>query len=188
MDEPDDVAMQPYEDPGWFPALKKMRPGMHRLPSGPGGDGVVILRILFLSLLLAPFLILFVLTLVIEEVGTPQPLLASGIVLLALAGAAAAGWTSRRELDVGNAGSLAATYRTNFFLGFALNEAPLLIGFVFSFTEDAMWPYLVAFPIYLVGMWLLAPTRRNLERKQEQVHRQGSMLSVGRALSSMPPR
>jgi hypothetical protein len=186
MVDPDDSATQPYDDPGWFP-------GANRSASGPSGgtgpsgtDGLVILRILFLSLLAAPFFILAILTFVIDEVGSPEPLLGTGIAGLALAGVAAAAWASRRPLDITSAESLAQSYRTSFFLGFALNETPLLIGFAFCYIEEAMWPYLVAFPIYLVGMWLLAPRRRNLERRQEQIYRQGSMLSLGRAISSMP--
>lgn len=184
MTESDDLSSQPYDDPGWFPALKSMRPGLGRPPSGSDADGVLVLRALFFSLLLAPFLILYVLTFIIEEVGDPEPPLAAGLVVLALGGAAAAAWSSRRELDVSSAGSLAQSYRTLFFLGFALNEAPLLIGFVVCFIQDEMWPYLVVFPIFLVGMWLIAPSKRNFERRQEQIHRQGSMLSLGHVLSS----
>ena len=179
MVDPADSGTQPYDDPGWFP-------GVAGASGASGTDGLVILRILFLSLLAAPFLILLVLTFVIDEVGSLEPLLGTGVAGLAIAGVAAAGWVTRRDLDVTSAETLAQSYRTSFFLGFALNEAPLLIAFVFCYIEEAMWPYLVAFPIYLVGMWLLAPTKRNLARRQEQVHRRGSMLSLGQALASSP--
>jgi hypothetical protein len=130
-------------------------------------------------------LILFVLTFVIEEVGTPEPALGSLVVVLSLAGLWTARWTARRELDLSNEGALAATYRAHFFLGFALNEAALLCAFALTFVVGEMWPYLLAFPFYLVGMWLIAPSKANLRRRQEQVTSQGSTMSVTRALASL---
>jgi hypothetical protein len=149
-------------------------------------DGVVATRLVFLSLLLSALLILYVLTFVIERVGAPDAALASMVVFLGIGGIAAAAWTANRKLDIANASALAQSYRANFFLGFALNQAPLLISFVLCFMREELWPYLVDLPLYLIGMMLIAPSRRNLERRQEQIHRHGSTLSLGRALSHLP--
>ncbi len=188
MSSQDEMVSQPYEDPGWLRAFKTRRTGGLSGTKGADVDGVVIMRVLFLSLTLAALLILFVLTFIFEEVGVPDPALGSVVVGLGVAGVAAAAWSANRKLDTSTASALAESYRSNFFLGFALNEAPLLTSFVFCFIQDELWPYLVALPLYLVGMALIAPGRRNLERRQEQVHRQGSTLSLGRALSSVPRR
>jgi hypothetical protein len=174
---------QPYEDPGWLPALKGFGAAFFRRSPGGVKDGVTIARVLFLSLLLSAFLILFVLSFAIERVGDPETPAWLAVASLGLVGAAAAAWTSKRPLDVGSSSTLAASYRTNFFLGFASSEAPLLMSFVVCFVLDERWPYLVALPFFALGMAVIGPTRLNLERRQQQIERQGSDLSIGRALS-----
>lgn len=186
MRGPDEMSSQPFEDPGWLPAIKGVGVGGLRGTKGAEIDGVVVIRLLFLSLLMAALLILFVLTFIIEAIGVPDPALASVVVVLGIAGVILAAWTANRKLDISSASALADSYRTNFFLGFALNEAPLLMSFVFCFLREELWPYLLALPLYLIGMALIAPGRRNLERRQAQLHGQGSTLSLGRALSSLP--
>lgn len=186
MSGQDEMESQPYEDPGWVPAFKRMGIGGLRGTKGVEVDGVVDTRLLFLSLLVAALLILYVLTFIIEPVGVPDPALGSVVVVFGIAGVTAAAWTANRKLNISSAAALAGSYRTNFFLGFALNEAPLLMSVVYCFIREELWPYLIALPLYLIGMALIAPSRRNLERRQEQVHRQGSTLSLGRALSSPP--
>jgi hypothetical protein len=104
-------------------------------------------------------------------------------VIAGLAGVAGAAWTRARELDVRNASHLALTYRTSFFVGFALVKAPLVMSFVLCFITQRSWPYLMALPLYLLGMALIAPSRHNLERKQEWIYQRGSNLSLARALA-----
>jgi hypothetical protein len=177
----------PYQDPGWVPALARMYLGSQFAFRKRPSDGMVILRLLFLALLLSAFLILFVLSFIIDRWGAFDLALAVAIAALGAAGVAAALWTTNRELDVSSAATLAQSYRTNFFLGFAMSQAPLLISFVISLIKHEQWPYLVALPFHLIGMALIAPSRRNLNRYQDQIGRRGSNLSLGRALSSFPP-
>lgn len=84
-----------------------------------------------------------------------------------------------------DARSLAESYRSNLLLGIALNQAPLLLSFLLCFITDELWPYLLDLPFYLIGMALIAPGRRNLNRRQKQISAQGSALSLGRALSTL---
>jgi hypothetical protein len=50
----------------------------------------------------------------------------------------------------------------------------------------ALWPYLIMSPLYLIAMAVIAASERKIERRQEQLHQQGSALSVGQALSLLP--
>jgi hypothetical protein len=166
----------PYQDPGWF--NRSARTG-----SGVGLDGLTVFRFLFFSLSLAPLLILFVLIFIFEEVGSPEGGPAAGIVGLGCLGIGLAKWASNRKLDTTDAAALANSYRSNFFLGFTLNEMMLLIAFGLSFVGGEMWPYLVALPFFYLGMAVLAPSRRHLERKQEQLYEQGSGLNLSVSLA-----
>jgi hypothetical protein len=172
----------PYEDPGWLIAVSRLHRGPRR--KAPV-DGVVLLRLIFLALLLGALMILFVLGNIMPAVGKPDPAWSVVVVVAGLAGIAAAMWTANRELDVSSASALALTYRTNLFLGFALVEGALVISFVFCFLIQRTWPYLMALPFYLGGMALISPSRWNLQRRQEQIRRRGSSLSLGRALASL---
>jgi hypothetical protein len=156
--------MQPYDDPGWAPALKHLLPGL----GGRAGaaSGLVLFRVLFLTLLSAAFMILFVMTFVEDEVGSPDPPVAAVVVVIGMAGAGVAARMSRRPLEGHDASEVVAAYRTTFFMGFALNEIPLLVAFALCFVEDALWPYLIALPLYSVGMAAIAPGRRNLDRRR----------------------
>lgn len=186
MSEQDGMASQPYEDPGWRPAFKQLVVGHFSWRKATEGDGVLTIRALFLWLLMAPLLILYVMTLIDGPVGAPDVALGSVAVALGFAGIAAAYWTANRKLETRSAAALAESYRKLFFLGFALNEIPLLVSFALCFVENGLWPYLIALPFFLIGMALIAPSRRNFERRQAQIHAQGSVLSLGRALSSLP--
>jgi hypothetical protein len=154
---------QSYEDPGWLLSFRRLHPGPR---GGAVLDGLVLLRMVFLALLLAALMILFILGFIIPATGTPDLGLSVAVVIAGLAGVAGAAWTRARELDVRNASHLALTYRTSFFVGFALVEAPLVMSFVLCFITQRSWPYLMALPLYLLGMALIAPSRHDLERKQ----------------------
>jgi FtsH-binding integral membrane protein len=174
---------QPYDDPGWLPLLRRVGQRVARRPREDELNGVMILRLLFLTMLLTPLLILLLLTLVVDGVGEPSPALGLLMLVLGLAGLAGAFWTANHKLDVGSAQGLAVSYRKNFFLGFSLTEMPLLVSFVFALTRSELWPYLAGLALFFVGMTVIAPSRRNLERRQQTVQSQGSTLPLSHALS-----
>ena len=60
-----------------------------------------------------------------------------------------------------------------------------MVAFALCFVEDAIWPYLMDFPLYLVGMALVAPSPRNFIRVQEQILTGGSPLQLGRSLDAL---
>ena len=63
------------------------------------------------------------------------------------------------------------------------DDSTLLVGFVFCFIENAIWPYVVALPFFLYGMLAIAPSKANLQRLQERVTAQGQLTSVIEALN-----
>ncbi|HEX2296341.1 MAG TPA: hypothetical protein VHN37_13660 [Actinomycetota bacterium] len=174
--------VDPHQDPGWLPALKLVLPAAARRAGGV--DGVTTIRTLFLALTGAAFMILFVMTYVFEDVGSPDPFLAAVVVALGLAGMAGAAWTRRRPLEGNDESEVAGAYRTLFFLGFALVEVPLLLGFTLSYVQGELWPYLTELPLFVAGMTLIAPGRHNLDKRDEELRARGSVISLRHALNA----
>jgi hypothetical protein len=181
-----DMAPEPYEDPGWLRPLMRIFTRVSGQAGQSGAAGVVFTRSLFMSLSGAAFAILVVTIIIIKQVGTPNLGLGSAIMVLGFVGIGLSAWTTRRPLDVASASALAKSYRTNLFIGIAVCEWVLFLTFATSFVQQELWPYLIGLPMYLIGMAVIAPSERNIERRQEQVHQQGSTLSVGQALSALP--
>lgn len=175
------MSVDPHQDPGWKPALEYAMPGAARGPQSAGA--ITVFRGLFLALVGAPLVMLFVMALVFEEVGAPDPPLAGVVVAIGLAGIAAASWTRRRPLEGNDEAEVTASYRTLFLLGFALAETPLLVSFVLAFVTDELWPFLMALPLYYLAMALVAPSRSNLDKRDEQLRGRGSTISLRRALN-----
>jgi hypothetical protein len=82
--------------------------------------------------------------------------------------------------------AVADWWRSRFFLGFALTEAALLMGFVLCFMVGAIWPYLAALPVYLYGMLAIRPTDAHLALTQQQITAAGSPVILENALRSKP--
>lgn len=178
-----DRASQPYQDPGWKPIfLTLLTLGLKRPPSD--ADGVVITRHLFASLFLAGLMIGFVLLWIVEVPGEVHPGLAALVATLGLAGVVAARIVRAKPLSTESSEDLAGSYRTNFFLGFALSEAPLLIAFAICMWRSEFWPYLVDLPFYVIAMSSIAPGRTNLAAHQERIYASGSTLSLAAALAA----
>lgn len=172
-------------DPGWAPAVRLLLP----FGRAPGSiNGLITIRVLFLTLLNAALVMLFVMAFVVDGgVGSPDPPLVAVIVGLGLAGVAGAVLVRNRPLDGSDDSELAAAYRTSFFVGFVANEVPLLIALLLSFQKDALWPYPTGLPLYVVGMALIAPGRANLDKREEQLRQRGSTASLRRILNEPPP-
>lgn len=100
----------------------------------------------------------------------------------------AAAVVRRRKVDASSEEALAASYRTLFFLSFALVEMPYLIAFVLTFVLDEKLVVFVALPGFLIGMFLIAPFSSELRRRQQEITAQGAHLSLEDALRKMPSR
>jgi hypothetical protein len=163
-----------FQDPGW---------GLSRASRRENSPGLIILRFLFLSQLLAPLLLLVVLAGALGQFGRIDWHIALVVILLGVLGVALAIVISARNLDISDAWKLAASYRAHLFLAFALNEIPLLIAFILCFLRGEWWPYLFDLPFFLVGMAIITPSRGNLARQQRRIQEQGSGLSLMRAIA-----
>lgn len=154
-------------------------------------DGISLLRVLFLAFLEASGLILLVLYFISsgESSGERLPsiwflaLIGYGLVSLILASR-----TLKRRLDTRSMETLAGSYRTNFFLGIAIAESAGLLGIVGVFLTGRLSSYLIGMAFALIGFAMMAPTRGNIERRQQEITAQGSPLSLGEALMRPRPR
>jgi F0F1-type ATP synthase membrane subunit c/vacuolar-type H+-ATPase subunit K len=163
----------PGDDPGWG-----LRAG-RRAP-------VSVLRMILLVVLQALVLLLVVLAVLMP---VRDPAVAVDPVVYALLGLSLAGpvggmWTRRRPLQCAEPANLAGQYQTLFFVGLALSESAALFGFVAAFLADGYWPYLVGVALSGIGFALIAPTRVDIARRDEQLSMSGCPTSLRQALSS----
>ena len=93
-----------------------------------------------------------------------------------------------RPLGTVNLEQLRASYMQLFFVGYALAQAPALIGFVATFETRRLWVYFLGVALALPGMFLIAPTSGNIAKRQRKLREGGSSLSLLEALSTPPGR
>lgn len=92
----------------------------------------------------------------------------------------------RRPLDSRSLETLATSYRIRWLIGVGLAEAVALWGFVGTFFGGNYPTYFVGVGFSLVGLLMMAPTRGDIERRQEQITAAGSPLSLLKAVTSIP--
>jgi hypothetical protein len=73
-----------------------------------------------------------------------------------------------------------------FFIGVGVAEGAAMWGFVGVFLGGSLWICLIGLAFGLVGMWMIAPTRSDIERRQREITAAGSGLSLLYALTSVP--
>ena len=182
-----------YEDPGWRGVLGRVggaifRPGKAS-HSGEGLNGVSTLRAMFLAFVLPLPMYLYVVFAIVEGEGEPlQTWAVSAIVLAGVLAIVGARWAATRPLATSSEQELASSFRRNFLIGIAFAEGPMLLGLVLALVERSRRPFLVGLAFTLVGLWIVAPTRGQIERRQRDVTAAGSPLSLGEALSRSYPR
>jgi hypothetical protein len=182
------------EDPGWWPSLRglwrhwiALVGSVMRLRARPvETNGLVLLRSVFLVLVAA--LLLFVVPLSFigpwdggDERWVPWAVVAIGIISLA--------WVARirrRPLPTISPEALARHCRALFFIGVSAAADAALLGFVGVFLGGSLWIYLVGLAFGLIGLWMIAPTRSDIERRQREITAAGSSLSLLDALISVP--
>lgn len=178
------------EDLGWGPVVKRyllsgLTLGLYARWSHGATDGLTTIRLLFLSVMQAGILVGVVL-LFIVDIGSPGTvaLLPLG---LGTAGVAAVVWARRRPLNAASPRELVRSYNANFFTGFALAEAPLMISAGLALWQQELWPYLLSVPFFSIAMVLVAPGRRNLAADQRLLQARGVSISLTEALMSQGP-
>jgi hypothetical protein len=164
------------EDPGWGAVFRAAFPYRDV-------DGLTVIRTPFIAALL-PFVAS--LPFVIDGEGD------AGIVPLTVVGTGlighfAIGFLGRRPLATGSPEALADSWRTRFFLEVDFAEFPGLAGVAGAIISDAFWVYPVGLAFALVGLWRIAPSRRNVTRDQAAIRLAGSSLDLVGALITMGP-
>lgn len=179
-----------YDDPGWsigvlFRALVPVW-GARQLARET--NGLRALRSLYSALVLAPLILLGVLAMLgpSQEVYPPG-VVALGVAIVGVQSLLSRRFWSQRPLPTDSGSELLERYRALFFLQFAMADSPILAGFVGFFLGGRLWIYLLGFAFGLIGLLQMAPTRRNIQRRQAQLQATGSTLSLGRLLA-LPTR
>ena len=114
-----------------------------------------------------------------------------GVVAVGGFGAMDVLWTysiARRPLPAADATTVRAFVVQTFFVGFALVEAIVLLGFIAYFVarRGQFLLYLASLPIGFIGLTLIAPTRARLARIQTRMRELGSSDNVIEILSRPP--
>ena len=183
--------MTPNDDPGWphGPSMFVfLIPGAvpWYLRRRGTGDGLLVLRQVFISFPVALVLVGIALAPIRLQGGSLVPWLP---ILIALAIVSLVGErVIEKPLDCATDATLAGTYRTRFFLRIAFADAVALYGFCFAFIGAPKWIYYAAAGMTLVRLWTgVAPTRSALARDQDILNRSGCGRTLVAALRTAAP-
>jgi hypothetical protein len=138
------------------------------------------------SALVAVVAVAFVLDLPDGAAGPSGSGVALGLVAVgAAAGAGGVVWARRRPLPCGDVDALRAAFVTSVLLGAAFAETPALVGFVATFLVGAPWPALAGAVVAGLLLWLVAPSDREVARREAALVAAGCGTSLTAALQ--PP-
>jgi hypothetical protein len=109
-----------------------------------------------------------------------------GIAAIAIFDAAVGFSVRKRMIGAMTAGGdLMKIYRGGILTEIGLAESIALWGFVFVFISGSLGPYLVALPLTLIALFLVAPSKRNIMRLQRRLaDAAGKPIELGRALTA----
>jgi hypothetical protein len=196
MTDPGVEPVGPDDDPGWSFSPRMLLwlvPGYLQLAfrskGGKVSDGLEATRQVWMSFTGSLLLFGVVILQVVKEpaTGSPVPWIA-GLAVAAIASLSAAEYFGRRPLDCTDQATLAASYRTRFFLRTAFSQSVALYAFTATFIVERWWIYWLFLPFALFGLWRNAPTRFHLEADQQRLRLNGCQHSLVRALRGPPPR
>jgi hypothetical protein len=151
-------------------------------------DPLSLLRQIWLSFAVA--VLLFGVVVVLATSGSrtePAGVWVAALSVAAVVCLAAAEIVGRRPLDCRDLSSLAASYRTCFFLRTALSEVIVLLAFAATFIVGQWWIYWLFVPFTLFGFVRNAPTVRHLAAVQDRLRQAGCNLSLVGALRGVSP-
>jgi hypothetical protein len=178
-------------DPGWRPALTwrvvvfGLFPAAALTSRFASGPLLVRMRTLWLSSVLTILYLLQVTSIVVRGQHTDGPswwwplqigysAFSIGLIL----------WARRKPLDMTDEVSLRKSLIAAFMLGYALTMTPAVVGFVGCFIVGGLFPLLLGVALFAVALVLNAPTKVWVERRQADLHRQGSSRSLLDVLES----
>jgi heme/copper-type cytochrome/quinol oxidase subunit 2 len=183
------------EDPGWAPAVRLAAltfvplagPFMNRKRRSVA-PGLLQLRAIVIDLLIAlPLFIIAFSFIAPWDAGDDG---ASPYLVLAI-GATSVAWAWRisiRRLQGSSERALAIKYRSRMFVGIGVAEGAALWAIAITFfVSPSVWLIALGSMFAFVAFWFVARTRRNLERDQQRLRREGSSLDLITALNTLPP-
>jgi hypothetical protein len=177
-------------DPGWNPALRRfltvmipiIGPLRARRALSTKAEGLTAIRVIFLALVFAFLLFVYVLTFITPWDGGDESWFLWAVIVVGAIALSLLSWARRRPLDVSTLRRLGATYRSNMFIGIGAAESAVATGLAGAFFGGSLWVYLVGLAFGLVGLSLAAPSVRDIERRQVEIAASGSTLSLVEAL------
>jgi F0F1-type ATP synthase membrane subunit c/vacuolar-type H+-ATPase subunit K len=187
----------PAHDPGWAPALR--RPGSivrafasvarARLPRADGEPIVLGLRAAFVASALTIAALVGALGFFFPLIDLTTRVELSARIVLYLGAVVLAGavWARGREIDCAPEPELAEDYARGFFIGAATAETAALLGVVATFIAGEWWPALIGGALYAGGIVLVAPTHRDITRRDQRLHDTGCSRSLATALYETGP-
>ena len=173
-------------DPGWRPAFSQatrtlvrfgVKARAERVP-----DALTATRVIFLGIVYALFMFLLVLAFIEPTKGAGVGRAPYLIGLVGVASLSSIWWVLGRPLSTTDPKSLAGSWRTRFFIGLGLAEVVALIAFAAALVVGNRWLYVIGLGFALYGLWMIAPSRKNLARDQDRLRLQGSSLDLTSAL------
>lgn len=175
------------DDPGWRRstrhALLGLIPGLRtlQLRRTREGEGLVVLRGVFLSFLLALAMlgvVVVVLDINTSGFGTLSELPVALVVLSVGVASVVASALVGPDLQCQDDVQMAKRYVQRFFLRLALAETAALVGFVGFMLSGAGWIYFLATAFSAVGFSRLAPTEGHLRKDQDGLSAMGCQRSL----------
>jgi hypothetical protein len=149
-------------------------------------NGLILLRSVFLVLVAALLLFVVALSFIGPWDGGDQGWVPWAVVVIGIASLAYVARIRRRPLPTTSPETLARYYRALFFIGVGVAAAAASWGFVGVFQGGSAWIYLVGLAFGLVGLWMIAPTQSDIERRQREITAAWSPLSLLDVLISVP--
>jgi hypothetical protein len=182
------------EDPGWWPSLRGLRwhgiPILGTLmmfrPTRKETNGLVALRSVFLSLVAALLFLVVALSFIAPWDGGDEGWVPWEVVVIGIASLAGSPGSDGGPLRTTSPEAIARSYPALFFIGAGVAEAAAMWGFVGVFLGGSLWIYLVGLAFGLAGLWMIAPTRRDIERRQREIIAAGSPFPLLDALITVP--
>ncbi len=184
--------MTPSEDPGWGPALRRVIP-FYGLTARPAqqGQGLTATRILYLGVAAAIPLYWVLFSFIAPWDAGDDGIGPYLVVVVGIASIAVTSRLMRWNLDPSTPEALAASFRRRMYLAIATAEVASLFSIAASFVvSNSLWIMGVGAIFSLVGLWIAAPSKRNLATDQERLRERGSSLDLVAVLNAQlqPPQ
>jgi hypothetical protein len=183
-----DVTMN--HDPGWDLSPRALLGALTpfrslRRNEADGDTALAVLRKLFVSFCMAITLITVVVIILGDLVEEHEPVgfSVAAVVTIGLA-SLIAGRLVRRHLDYSSDAALITSHRSRFFLRLAFAEAAALAAFIIAISLGPWWVYFIGLPFTIIGFVRLAPTGRNLETDNNDLHAHGCHRSLMQLLNA----